>query len=41
MRMLEQIEYINNKITEGYELSKICEVIGHTNVNDTFIEEGR
>lgn len=41
MQVFEQIDYINNKITEGYELTKIYEVICPTNVNDIFIEEDR
>ena len=41
MKLLKQIEYINNKVIEGYELTKICEVIGmgSTTKRDRLIEE--
>ncbi|MFT5872000.1 MAG: hypothetical protein ACI8WT_000927 [Clostridium sp.] len=41
MELLKQIEYINNKVIEGYELTKICEVIGMGSaaIRDRLIEE--
>lgn len=43
MQVLDQIEYINNKLTEGYALTRICEVIGigRTIETDRFLEDGR
>ncbi|MCB2308877.1 DNA-binding protein [Clostridium estertheticum] len=40
--VLEQIEYINNKITEGNTITEICKeiLIGRTTVRDRFIKEG-
>jgi hypothetical protein len=41
MELLKQIEYINNKVIAGYELTKICEVIGmgSAGIRDRLIEE--
>ena len=42
LNVLEQIDYINNKITEGNTITKICEAIGigRTTIRDRFIKEG-